>query len=675
MNKKLFLFLFLGAVACQGITEEVPVADKPQEVSEVLYLTFGDDDPASKVNIASVTGKFSWTDGDKVAVWYQNGNSGSWSEAPISANTVTMTGVGTRAKIAVYPAGAKTDYNFGTAHNDLPTVTTINYPAEIDLTGRGKDYSPMPMIALNDPARNGLKFYHVGGLIRFRLHGIPAETMYIQITSNADPICGEFPVAIPTGNEINAAELVYTKREFCTLFSENQWNNGFANRGQVVRIKISETPLSEETDNITINLPVPMGVYENITVTALGRYGEDVANGSYGPTTKAVIWDCERATGTHLKNLALRPGHPMINPKYVPGKFSVSPTKQVWFASGNLVVEYNADTDTKVWAFEDNQYDYSFGDEGDASYSVPGKTKRISHFGWATAGVRNGSNNYGYDPHHEMFQPYSIGGYNCDYNGVSPWYSDNYLRYGPSGTTTSPYSWGNGIVYEWGDNNNTWNAGSASDPLSAWNTVRPYCEWGVHFDDDGYGSDTLTDGSWYTLSATEWAFLIGRAYSGSLSSTFRKNAGGLVGMGSIIDEFSGKIVCGYIILPDDWERPVDCTFRPNGNNWKQDFSANMYTIGDNDGYLDGPWSSMQEAGAVFLPAAGSRYAETPSDGEDPTESWRFSEERLEGYYWTSSGSGGGAYPGRDALKVYLSAATYYFAEARSTGCCVRLVHN
>lgn len=359
----------------------------------MLELGFGDQQASSKVGIASVTGKFSWTDGDKVAVWYQNGTTGSWTEAPISASSITVP-MGNRQKLAVYPYGAQTDFNLVQSDDADHPVTKIRYAEEIDLTGKDKDYAPVPMIALNDPTRNGLMFYHVGGLIRFRLHGIPANTKYIRITSDAAPLCGDFPVAIPTGNEINAAELVYTKGRFCTIYDDTSWESIFApSHGQSVLVKITDSPLAAETDNITINLPVPMGAYNQLTVTALDANKNDLCSGDYDSARKTVTWDCERAKATHLSNLALRPDHPMTNPKYVPGKFSVSPTKEVWFASGNLVVTYKSDGN-HLWEFEKNQWGYKWGNNyenygrindygSQRSYDEVDRTP-ISHFGWGT---------------------------------------------------------------------------------------------------------------------------------------------------------------------------------------------------------------------------------------------------------------------------------------------------
>lgn len=68
-------------------------------------------------------------------------------------------------------------------------------------------------------------------------------------------------------------------------------------------------------------------------------------------------------------------------------KFSVTASKQVIFAHGNLVVAYR-DSGDHEWAFEDHQWDYSFGDGGrDASVGYQVDGTRISYFGWGTSGI------------------------------------------------------------------------------------------------------------------------------------------------------------------------------------------------------------------------------------------------------------------------------------------------
>ena len=67
-------------------------------------------------------------------------------------------------------------------------------------------------------------------------------------------------------------------------------------------------------------------------------------------------------------------------------------------------------------------------------------------------------------------------------------------------------TWAANLNFGTGEDN-SWNYGNA------WYTVRPYCDWGIHFDDHGVGYDDIMEigtngGSWYTLSAAEWIYLL-----------------------------------------------------------------------------------------------------------------------------------------------------------------------
>lgn len=388
-----FALAFAALVSCQAKFNEVPVPEEGT-VTETLELSFEDanPDPATKVEIATGTGKFSWSDMDQVAIWYQNGNTGSWSTGPITAKSrITVSGEGVRAKLAVYPASARSNFNMTAVNNSTyANITKITYPTEIDVADKNDEYSPMPMIALNDPSRSGLKFYHVGGLIRFKLYGIPKGTMYIKIanTTTDTPLAGDFPIEIPTGNEVSAAGLVYNRSQWAYLYGDNSWTSVFgSSHKKEVIVKITKTAYTAETNGVTINLPVPLGVYDKLTITALNSSKaviSTVGSVSYVAAVPEVTWDCERATGRYLTAQALRPEHPMILPTYVHGQFSVSASKKVWFASGNLVVTYHSTTNMD-WAFEDTQYNPIYYTNNGNSYETDGQ--RISHFGWGTGDV------------------------------------------------------------------------------------------------------------------------------------------------------------------------------------------------------------------------------------------------------------------------------------------------
>ena len=385
------LALVLAALAsCQARFNEVPVPEDGT-VTETLELSFEDGSPDTKVGIASLTGKFSWTEGDQIAVWYQNGSSGSWSTGPVSATSrITISGAGTRAKLAVYPASARTSFNMAQQESGTDgTFTKITYPTEIDLSGKDAGYSPMPMIALNDPSRSGLKFYHAGGLVRFKLYGIPAGTMYIKIanTTTDQPLAGDFPVKIPSGNELSAAGLVYTRSQWAYLYDDSSWDSLFGpSHTKEVLVKITASAYTQETDGVTINLPVPLGVYDKLTVTALNAGKQaisQVGSVSYVAAEPDLLWDCERATGRHLSAQALKPNHPMTLPTAIHGIFSVSDTKKVYFASGNVlfIADKSGNNWTnRRWKFADNQWDV-YADE---SNYQDGSNRVIDLFGWGT---------------------------------------------------------------------------------------------------------------------------------------------------------------------------------------------------------------------------------------------------------------------------------------------------
>lgn len=373
----------LAAVSCQSKLQEVAV---PEEgvVTETLTLSI-EDPTATKVDIANVSGTFSWTEGDQIAVWFQNGSTGSWSTGPVTAKSrVTISGNGTRAKLAVYPAGAQTTFNLSATDNaSYAQVTKIRYPGEISLVGKPDNYSPMPMIALNDPSRSGLKFFHVGGLIRFKLYGIPAGTKWIRVISDAAPLVGDFPVAIPSGNEVNAAALVYDKASWANAYGDTSWDALFgASHKQELLIKISETGLTAEGNGITVSVPVPMGVYNNFIIMALDSSKQSLMTGNYAASTSEVVFDCERATGVRLANQALRRNHPITLPNYVHGAFRVSDTKQVYFAKGNVMVTdtFDGTNHSLQWKFADNQWDFSTA----VPPTTAGQTTTYSHFGWGT---------------------------------------------------------------------------------------------------------------------------------------------------------------------------------------------------------------------------------------------------------------------------------------------------
>lgn len=217
------------------------------------------------------------------------------------------------------------------------------------------------------------------------------------------------------------------------------------------------------------------------------------------------------------------------------GVFSVSSTKQVFFAKGNL--QYQASTGT--WRFAENQYDYI----GDGNLNVS-----ATYSGWI-----------------DLFGQGTSG-----YNGRYPYNTEYTDPYGnPAGDL-------DGTNYDWGVYNAISNGGNQA-------------------------------GLWRTMNSTECNYLFYK----------RKNASQLYGLAQIGE------TNGLIILPDEWKAPADITFCPQVSPYSTNaYRANVYTLDQ--------WAKMEQAGAVFLPAAGGRCFHSENI------SLRMENVNLEGYYRLST---------------------------------------
>lgn len=226
----------------------------------------------------------------------------------------------------------------------------------------------------------------------------------------------------------------------------------------------------------------------------------------------------------------------------LPGLFSISSTKKVYFSQGNL--QYQASTDT--WRFAVNQYDYIGNDNLYISSSYDGW---IDLFGWGTSG------------------------WDCGNTYFHPWDKDNSdgSLYGPPGqynlTNTYAYS-------DWGQYNSISNGGNQTD-------------------------------QWYTLSPGSWDYLINTRPASTLNGVSNARYAKATVNG----------VAGIILFPDTYTHPIGVPQPANINACGASFTVNNYQ-GNN-------WKLMENAGAVFLPAAGYRVHTSIFDVDS------------KGYYWSS----------------------------------------
>ena len=252
--------------------------------------------------------------------------------------------------------------------------------------------------------------------------------------------------------------------------------------------------------------------------------------------------------------------------------FSVSATKKVTFAPGNL--QYQASTGK--WRFAENQYDYLGDNPGNNTVSGRDtQTDWIDLFGWATSGWPNTGEGGSDVPSWEHFQPWAISAavYSEDTN--------NYYHYGPNYDAEKP----NNLVDYY-----------ANGDWGMYNTIGDYAP-----------------GSWRLPTGDESEELQYLLENRSCSTINTVNNAKYV-KANVVG------VSGIIIFPDNFSWPSDGVMSPafptssDINNKEAGYS---YTV------IDSGWSSLESAGAIFLPAAGFRNGETVDDNSI-------------GYYWSST---------------------------------------
>lgn len=136
--------------------------------------------------------------------------------------------------------------------------------------------------------------------------------------------------------------------------------------------------------------------------------------------------------------------------------------------------------------------------------------------------------------------------------------------------------------------------GTANNPN---NVSKDYSDYATYTE---WGNNPITSGGneanlWRTLTKDEWVYLFyGRANAATLFALGRVNG-----------------VNGTILLPDNWTLPAGASFTASTTQGLTD--KGTYYYDENNGhftdntYTSAQWKTMEDNGAVFLPAAGFRY--------------------------------------------------------------------
>lgn len=158
-------------------------------------------------------------------------------------------------------------------------------------------------------------------------------------------------------------------------------------------------------------------------------------------------------------------------------------------------------------------------------------------------------------------------------------------------------------------------------------------DWGVYNLISNGGN---TAGQWRTLTKTEWKYVF----------EYRSTTSGIRFAKAKVNNING-----IILLPDNWS--INYYNLSNTNNEDAGYNSNIITASQ--------WNTIEQQGAVFLPAAGCR------------EGTAISYVNVYGTYWTSSACDYDSSVARIAQFGDSSFSTDYYGSARSWGNSVRLV--
>ena len=258
--KKLIFFipaLILFSVSCEK-EENSPSQIENEPDSEVKMITevvSGGRGEATKATISDSDASFAWTAGDNVAVHVSNGDSHKYvitssgaSVAAASASFSVQYEEGyARDAFAVYPSTivAATAANYGQSGQPLD----VTLPSSYTLDQVSGETSPCPMVSTNAP-NTGWDFYQLCGLLRLTVNSIPPSTKRLEIDFNGKKVWGDFSITFPVIPGTSNIDTADDAAKDCITVTKDG----------------TDAVLGETS--LTINIPLPAGTYNKISVIA-----------------------------------------------------------------------------------------------------------------------------------------------------------------------------------------------------------------------------------------------------------------------------------------------------------------------------------------------------------------------------------------------------------------------
>ena len=553
--KRLYILLALAAIlaSCSvDIDWDDPIKNpkgsntdiNPRMVTEVISGTHS---ASTKATIADSDGAFAWTEGDNLAVHISSDNgsdhkyvvtSSGASDAAVTAAFEVMYEAGyARDAFAIFPSTivAAAAANYGQSGASLD----VTLPGSYTLAQVTGEKTPCPMIATN-AAGTSWTFYQLCGLLRLKVSNIPANTKRLEINFDDKQVWGDFSIKSPvTPNSSAISTAADADHDIITITK---------NGSDVVIGEVS----------LVLNIPLPTGTYSNITVTA---YDALTAGNITHTMTHAFAYSAKRTDGTKIVST-------------FPGFFSVSSTKKVIFAPGNLQYLGKANG-TGTWRFAEHQYDY-MGDGPSSGTSFQGNVD-YTNLGYSTYNTGSGSNP-------------PTDGDKIAARDLFSWGTSGYNDKYPYMTSTNSDSYYNGSMV--GDNANY--------------------DWGVYHSASGSSTEKITNGgnkSWRLLTSEEWNYVMNRKNKVYTRDDYKESK--KLYCDATLKGITTNDIKGLIVFPDGWTGDAFRTIKYQDAGYdKNVFNAVQ-------------WAMLEEMGCVFLPAAHFRDGSTIKNVN-------------EGRYWSST---------------------------------------
>ena len=173
----------------------------------------------------------------------------------------------------------------------------------------------------------------------------------------------------------------------------------------------------------------------------------------------------------------------------------------------------------------------------------------------------------------------------------------DYIGYANASISSTYNGWLD--LFGWSTSANNFGVSTSTDYYAY---LGSFVDWGTN----QIGGDAPN--TWRTLTYYEWHNVV----------FYRPIASSLCGVAQV------NGVNGLILLPDNWVCPEGVTFKSGFHSeWGVDYYATYQT------FTAAEWSKLESAGAVFLPAAGSRLDS------------RVGNMQYNGFYWSATENGSG----------------------------------